>query len=399
MRVSPQFVIGLAVSTTAAVVSLSILPGAATTQALSAGPSQAPSPAGLKDPTIPVLPPPTCASGQTPVRASGAGKTADGAFLYDFTIAGKLNRVVVPPSSFSPLTATDAQLSEYGFPPRPADPTAAASWTEQFRGFKGVPLPSLCLTDHANTPNQNKNPTPVTGIPAATAKATATNGTSDLATSGNWGGQVLYDGAQYVAVQGDWIQSFAADCGCGTSDTDESSWTGLGGYADSGLLQEGTDMQGTPSNIFPWYEYLHDCNTPGCNPTEIAIGGLTVTGGMSIHTYSAYQTSNGQANFLVCAGGYCQSIIAYLDGSYYYGNTAEWIDERPSFCTSGCYKPITNFQYDDWTGSAQRSNGAWVGLNEFPGYQVSLVNSSGQTLIAPAAFGVSTYRDTWFQAS
>lgn len=159
-------------------------------------------------------------------------------------------------------------------------------------------------------------------------------------------------------------------------------------------------MQGTPSNIFAWYEYLHSCNAPGCNPPEITINSLNVTAGMAIHTYTAYQTSNGQANFLVCAGGYCQPVITYLDGSYYDGRTADYIDERPDFCApSYCYKPITNFAYNNWTGSGENSLGNWIGLNAVPGYAVSMTNGSGQTLVGPTAYtSQDTFTDTWFQA-
>lgn len=34
-----------------------------------------------------------------------------------------------PPQGFNPLQATPAQLSQYGFPAKPTNPTALASWT------------------------------------------------------------------------------------------------------------------------------------------------------------------------------------------------------------------------------------------------------------------------------
>lgn len=165
---------------------------------------------------------------------------------------------------------------------------------------------------------------------------------------------MIDDGLQYTQVQGDRVQSAASNyCGCGTSDTDETSWTGLGGWFSGSLLQEGTDMQGTPANIFPWYEYLHPCpGNPSCNPNEIQIVGLNVQPGMNVHTYSAYATATGNAYFMVCAGGYCQSALVQLDNSYFDGRTADFIDERPQYCLGGCYKPLTNFGYNDWTGSA-----------------------------------------------
>jgi hypothetical protein len=211
---------------------------------------------------------------------------------------------------------------------------------------------------------------------------------------------VTYSGSGWVAVQGNWYQSAAGNCGCGTSNTDESTWTGIGGYGTSALIQQGTDMQGTPSNIFPWYEYLHACSSPGCNPPEIAIQNLPVAAGMQIHAYTAYQSSNGQTDFLVCANGNCQSILVTLDSSYYDPYHADFIDERPSYCSSGCYKPITNFAYNNWfNASSENSSGAWQGIDTVPGWGVSLVNTYNQTLVAPTAYGTNdTYTDTWFQA-
>jgi hypothetical protein len=119
-----------------------------------------------------------------------------------------------------------------------------------------------------------------------------------------------------------------------------------------------------------------------------------------VSTYTAYQTSDGQANFEVCAGGLCQPVIVELDSSYYDGSSAEYIDERPDFCApSYCYKPITNFAYNNWNGSAENSAGTWEGLDSAGGYAVNMINSSKQTLVGPTAYaGATTYTDTWFRA-
>lgn len=356
-----------------------------------------PSPQGLSDSSIPALPHPRCAAGQTPILAYAAGKTGDGGFIYDFKIAGRSNEARVPHANFRPTTASAEQLAEYGFPPRPQSADGQAKWTSDFSDFKRVAIPEFCLTDRMNMPADVQP-----GSAAPDGSPVASVGYASTAQSGNWGGIVTYSGSGWVAVQGDWYQSQAANCYCGTSDTDESTWTGIGGFADLGLLQEGTDMQGTPSNIFPWFEYLHACNTAGCNPPEIAITGLTVTAGMHIHTYTAYQTSNGQTNFLVCAGGSCQSLVGTFDSSYYDGRYADYIDERPTYSSSAgsYYKPITNFEYNDWfNGQAEDHSGSWYGLDPTPGWGVTMENSANQRLVGPTAFGAyDTYTDSWFQA-
>lgn len=358
-----------------------------------AGAATLPSPAGLADSTIPSLPSPKCAGpGETAVRATAAGKTADGGFVYDFTIAGKLNEVRVPPASFKPLTASDAQLAEYGFEPRPTDSAALAHWTAIFAGFKGVPLPEFCLTAKHNEAVRASGGT--TTRPPKT-------GHSDPSNSNNWGGVAAYSSAGWVAVEGEWVQSQAGNCYCGTSDTEESTWTGIGGYGNPALIQQGTDMQGTPSYIFPWYEYLHCGNTPGCqDPPEIQMYGFSIAAGTPVYAYTAYQSSNGQTDFLVCNQGYCRSVLVTLDGSYYDPLYADYIDERPSFCAGGCYKPLTNFQYNNWyNGYSENTSGGWQGLDTVPAWAVTMVNGSNQTLVAQTAFGsLDTFTDSWFQA-
>lgn len=227
-----------------------------------------PTAAGLSDPSIPTLPTPRWA-GQASLHASAAGKAEDSGFVYEYVIAGKVDLVPVPPASFKPTSASNAQFAEYGFPLRPASSTQQAAWANEFADFRGVPPPALCLADHANTANQGQ---PSAGPTAA--RPTVGTPTAANSTSNNWGGTVTDGGERFVAIQGGWGQSAAGACGCGTADTDESTWTGLGGWASPGLLQEGTDMQGTPSSMYTWYEYLHYCTTAGCNPPEIALNSV-----------------------------------------------------------------------------------------------------------------------------
>lgn len=347
---------------------------------------------GLTDPSIPALPNAHCGLGETALHPSAAGRTADGGYVYQYVIAGRVNRVLVPPRSFSPATASAATLAEYGFPPRPSDSAGKQRWSNKWAAnFKGVPLPQLCSSNRSNRPASQASSSAQPGTP-----------TGDTASSSNWAGIVGYWASKFVAVQGDWVQSHVHDCGCGTTDTDESSWSGIGGWGGSqSLIQEGTSMQGTGS-MFAWYEYLHACSTSGCNPPELIMRSVPVSGGMQVHTYTAYQTSNSQANFLVCANGTCQSIVATLDSSYYQGLYAENIDERPSYgCGTNCsyYKPLTNFLYNDWTNSeAEATSGTWYSLENIPAWGVTMVNTSGQTLVTPTAFGSTTMTDTWYRA-
>jgi hypothetical protein len=44
---------------------------------------------------------------------------------------------VVPPSDFDPFTASDAQLEQFGYPPRPTNPDAVSDWERLVEGIGG----------------------------------------------------------------------------------------------------------------------------------------------------------------------------------------------------------------------------------------------------------------------
>ncbi|HEY1702717.1 MAG TPA: G1 family glutamic endopeptidase [Trebonia sp.] len=343
---------------------------------------------------IPRLATPSCASrgGGTPLLPYKAESLVGGGYAYDYMIDGKESQYIVPPASFDPKTATVSKLTEYGFPREPASGTLRTNWISAMSTYKSVPQPSLCLSNHKSVDNVIAGK--AAGVPMA--------GTKD---SYNWAGaEVDSSSNTYIAAQGSWGQSGVHPCNC-TGVTDESSWAGIGGVDDGALLQAGTDMTG--STISAWYEYLHDCvagdPTQGeCGPSEISVG--TVTAGATIYTQTSYETSSNVANFYVEESGTSFPIKSLtLDSTYYNGQTAEWIDERPSYCTGGCYKPLTNFLYNDWNEvEAEDTSGTWQNVGSISNrYYDVMINTSNQVLVNPSALcdGCATFTDTWEQAS
>lgn len=61
--------------------------------------------------------------------------------MYTYDDDGTQYRYYVPPPGLNPLTATDAQLDEYGLPPRPTDITAAAAWQTEMSNYHPGPSP------------------------------------------------------------------------------------------------------------------------------------------------------------------------------------------------------------------------------------------------------------------
>jgi hypothetical protein len=68
----------------------------------------------------------------------------------------------------------------------------------------------------------------------------------------------------------------------------------------------------------------------------------------------------------------------------YDGTTSEWINERPTYCTTGCYKPLSNTGTTDfWDANGVNSSG------EVPvadgGVIAVLMNSDGSGSLPPCS--------------
>src|ERR1700716_721635 len=55
-------------------------------------------------------------------RLATSSRLAGGGSTYEYNMNGKIVRTYIPPAGFRPDSASDTQLAEYGFPPRPTDP-------------------------------------------------------------------------------------------------------------------------------------------------------------------------------------------------------------------------------------------------------------------------------------
>jgi hypothetical protein len=101
----------------------------------------------------------------------------DGSTTYTYKYANGLTATeVVPPPGFHPLTASDAELQKYGFPPRPTTATQLASWTKGMAAYTGKVIPNLSVKVVTSDVN--------TG--AATAASEGKTSPSAI-TGGNWG--------------------------------------------------------------------------------------------------------------------------------------------------------------------------------------------------------------------
>jgi hypothetical protein len=199
----------------------------------------------------------------------------DGVSRYIFNINGVENILHLPPDGFCPTTATDAQLTEYGFPDRPKDAAKLAGWQTQWGGFKykrPAAEPTLTVSSSPEITN------------AASSSAEITNSTSNIIkpdveygqypSQYNWSGYMdsapgndsAYNSASGRYYQPSWIAPGV-----------ECSWAGLGGVYIGSLIQAGTEIE--TSTPYAFYDYVDANNqnlmiyTPGVtiNPGNVII--------------------------------------------------------------------------------------------------------------------------------
>ncbi|ACV58557.1 hypothetical protein [Alicyclobacillus acidocaldarius] len=117
------------------------------------------------------------------LTASSVQTLPDGGQEYIYYINGVKNVFPVPPKGFNPLTATDAQLREYGFPPRPSDPQNLQQWEQEMSHWKRTLPPKVVMT------NISHRLIPYTG--------TAENISESVFQTSNWSG--YYNFSSYNA--------------------------------------------------------------------------------------------------------------------------------------------------------------------------------------------------------
>jgi hypothetical protein len=327
--------------------------------------------------SVPVPSAPDCPvqGGGTPLMPSSAQLLPGGGYSYNYVIDGVDSEYLVPPASFSPLHASAATLSEYGFPAQPAVASQRAAWHQAMASYVSVPPPQLCLTSLR------------LGLQAAPA-------TVPVSHNSHWAGyHSTASGNAWVGVQGQWTQPKVGNCNCNLP-ADFSIWAGLGGIY-GGLLQAGTSVvEATNGSVTAtaFYEWL---NTSGGGTPAITVG--NVKAGQAIYTQTSYQTSSHIANFYLEANGKSFPIKPRkLSSSYYNGRTAEWIVERPCLnLKCSVLGDLANFGTLTWTGAQAEnsSNGKWKDLTSLPLTKL-VMSEDGLTLAQPHSLGGSGFKVT-----
>jgi hypothetical protein len=310
----------------------------------------------------------------SPISPVSVTPLPGGGFAYNYAVDGTTATFLVPPANFNPLEASDAQLAEYGFQPRPStDSPGYASWLTTMSSYKTTPIPDIMLRSG-----------PVT-TPAAQSPKTGGGSAGTFATS-IWGGWLADSSSQtYVATEMDLTEPSVTNICTGYNGA--AQWTGLGGWNSTQLVQDGVEVptsalslcSSKSSGYCAWYEYLNGSTNHG--PT--LMGNVTVNAGDTIHEYTAYETSNGVINFYIADNttGTSQSVVVSGVGtSYYDGSSGDFIGaEVPS--VSGLNVGLKHFSTFSTSNSyAENTGGSWTSISaaQYPTETTLVLN--GDTL-------------------
>jgi len=223
----------------------------------------------------------------------------------------------VPPASFNPLTASPASLRLYGFPAKPTQPAALASWETAMEQAKTYVTPEQTYS-------------------AVTHHATYYNNI--------WAGYAAHATSVYD-VSAQWKQSSYNE-GWDINPSDPSFWVGMGGVNSANLVQSGADSGANNAGGTSQYEFWVEdySNDPSTNGT-VWEAKPAVSAGNILYDDVTYQGSTSQA-FLenVSTGQY--TTVSFKTPNYD-GSTADYINEA------------VNGTYTDWSswGSTTFSSG------------------------------------------
>jgi hypothetical protein len=243
-----------------------------------------------------------------------------------------------PPAGFAPLSASDRELADFGFPPRPdpvARPKQYASWAKAMLASRTRIIPILAQTSIFHGP--------------ARWRATAESDEAAALQSYNWSGYVNTNGAirfgstSFYAIATEFVVPTAntAFGVCSGSVNYGSSWVGMDGNNSNDVLQAGIEFDAecfdgvTATFYAPWLEWYPS--------SEVRITNLPIAPGDD-YFVEVWNTSATQGYAYLVNENTKSAVTVSIDppsGTRLVGNSAEWITERPE--SNGEATTLTNY--------------------------------------------------------
>jgi Peptidase A4 family len=207
------------------------------------------------------------------------------------------------------------------------------------------------------------------------------------AMSTNWAGYAnTKTSATYSKVTGSWTEPKAT---CGSGQSFAAFWTGIDGFGDKTVEQDGTLIQcsGGKATYFSWWE-MFPTNAIQPKSTAVRPGDhitSSVTRSGTKYTLTLTDSTHPRASFSTTqtCGATCKDA------------SAEWIAEAPSNATS--ILPLTKFGTWTLTGATAQAGTKSGTIKTFPNQKITMVNSSGQVKAQTGALNSAgnQFKVTW----
>ena len=268
------------------------------------------------------------AGGQTPLSAS-----------VDTPIAG-VSAFVQPPSNFNPLTASDAELDQIGFPPRPTPELGTdmmGQWERRAKSQTRI-APQLVQTEKFHAPVRA-----IKQIKTASGAIEANNE--------NWSGYTITDPSNPFAKPGFRIESRfvvptpASGCESRSDTYSSANWVGIDGAFSNDVFQAGTetdlDCKSGPT-YYAWIEWFPN--------SEIRVTNLAISPGDLI-SVAVFIGREGRKHLSIDNLTTRKTVSFAMTpprGTNLVGNSIEWIVERPTINNASLSK-LTNYVLNPWT--------------------------------------------------
>jgi hypothetical protein len=199
----------------------------------------------------------------------------------------------------------------------------------------------------------------------------------------NWSGYVDTDATAgyFKSVSGGWTTP-SVTASCTHEDTVAAQWIGFDGWSNATVEQEGVIdwCFEDHATYYTWYEmYPADSVVVGqtLQPGDKIATSITTSVAKGVTSYKmvltdSTHTANSFSKTLTCPAATCKDT------------SAEWIDERPDFSTSG-YAPLADF--GTWTLSGASVKGgteSGTAINSYTNSPIQMFDSTGTYHLATA---------------
>lgn len=282
----------------------------------------------------------------------------DGGQDYVYVVNGRDAVMPKLPANFDPLSATAAQLSYYGYPPRPSGDTSVAAWAKQVTTMRIIPPSRFLIEDVRKS--------------AATLCSPI-----DLC----WGGYVA-TGASFNQSYIDYTEPGEAQSSC--SNDAVLNWTGLGGFTALPLGQDGTAPFFDNKAHFAWHEVYNDA--------PFTFWSLQTRAGDDIQAHVYWLSGSSEFKMTLTDTTLNQSVSPYYYSppGGYDDTSAEFIVERPQSDTY--IYPLRNF-YTGWTVKAAQANN--IGMQNFTLHKENIYNKSSKLLESTGSNSGQSFGASW----